>query len=101
MQALDADILWEYTVRVTDVAYRWSLLGNSTGIAVTVRTALKSSKISGAYRALPRKTSTAASARPRQLPTVDRWATLLRYICQRFAPAITSPGPQTALAGSG
>ena len=36
-----------------------------------------------------------------QLPTVDRWATLLRYICQRFAPTITSPGPQTALAGSG
>ena len=36
-----------------------------------------------------------------QLPTVDRWATLLRYICQRFAPTITTPTPQTALAGSG
>ena len=23
-----------------------------------------------------------------QLPSVDRWATLLRYICQRFAPTI-------------
>jgi len=36
-----------------------------------------------------------------QLPNVDRWATLLRYICQRFAPTITTPMPQTALAGSG
>ena len=36
-----------------------------------------------------------------QLPSVDRWATLLRYICQRFAPTITTPTPQTALAGSG
>lgn len=35
-----------------------------------------------------------------QLPKVDRWATLLRCICQRFAPIITSPRPQTALAGS-
>ena len=36
-----------------------------------------------------------------QLPSIDRWATLLRYICQRFAPTITSPMPQTALSGSG
>jgi hypothetical protein len=36
-----------------------------------------------------------------QLPKVDRWATLLHYICQRFAPTITTPSPQTALAGSG
>jgi hypothetical protein len=36
-----------------------------------------------------------------QLPKVDRWATLLRYICQRFAPTIANPMPQTALAPSG
>jgi hypothetical protein len=36
-----------------------------------------------------------------QLPKVDRWATLLRYICQRFAPTIATPTPQAALAGSG
>ena len=35
-----------------------------------------------------------------QLPKVDRWATLLRYICHRFAPTITTPMPQTALAES-
>jgi hypothetical protein len=36
-----------------------------------------------------------------QLPKVDRWATLLRYICQRFAPTITTPSPAAALAGVG
>ena len=36
-----------------------------------------------------------------QLPSVDRWACLLRYICQRVAPTITNPGLQTALVGSG
>ena len=36
-----------------------------------------------------------------QLPAVDRWAALLRYICQRFAPTIATPTPQAALAGSG
>jgi hypothetical protein len=36
-----------------------------------------------------------------QLPNIDQWATLLRYLCARFMPAITSPMPQTSLAGSG
>jgi hypothetical protein len=36
-----------------------------------------------------------------QLPKVDCWATLLRYICQRFAPTIPTPMSQTVLAGSG
>lgn len=36
-----------------------------------------------------------------QLPNTDRWATLLRYICQRIAPSITAPTFPTTLAASG
>ena len=34
-----------------------------------------------------------------QLPRVDRWAALLRYICQRITGQITFPTPPPALAG--
>ncbi len=34
-------------------------------------------------------------------PKVDRWLTLLRNVCRRFAPTITTPMLQSTLAGSG
>jgi hypothetical protein len=36
-----------------------------------------------------------------QLPRIDRWATLLRYICQRIAPSIAPSPPLNALPASG
>lgn len=36
-----------------------------------------------------------------QLPTLDRWATLVRYICQRIAPSIPPTPPPTALPATG
>lgn len=36
-----------------------------------------------------------------QLPRIDRWATLLRYICQRIAPAIAPDPPLNALPATG
>jgi len=36
-----------------------------------------------------------------QLPTLDRWATLLRYICQRIAPSIAPAPAFAALPASG
>ena len=36
-----------------------------------------------------------------QLPSLDRWATLLRYICQRIAPSIPPIPPSAQLAATG
>lgn len=36
-----------------------------------------------------------------QLPRIDRWATLLRYICQRIAPTIAPAPPLNALPATG
>jgi hypothetical protein len=36
-----------------------------------------------------------------QLVTVDRWATLLRYICQRIAPPIPQKPSPIAIAATG
>jgi len=36
-----------------------------------------------------------------QLPTLDRWATLVRYICQRIAPSIPPTPPPTAVPATG
>ncbi|MDG0832886.1 hypothetical protein [Roseateles saccharophilus] len=36
-----------------------------------------------------------------QLPRVDRWATLVRYICQRIAPSIAPSPPLNALPATG
>ena len=36
-----------------------------------------------------------------QLPKVDRWATLLRYICQQLVPSIPAQEPNVTLEGTG
>jgi len=36
-----------------------------------------------------------------QLVSVDRWATLVRYICQRIAPPVPQPPPLSALPATG
>ncbi len=36
-----------------------------------------------------------------QLPSIDRWAALLRYICERIAPSIPARPPPLALAAPG
>ena len=36
-----------------------------------------------------------------QLPKVDRWATLLRYICQQLVPSIPAQVPKVTLEGTG
>jgi hypothetical protein len=35
------------------------------------------------------------------LPSIDRWATLLRYVCQRIVGPTGVPAPLPALAGGG
>ena len=179
MQVLDADILWEYTVLVTDVNYplesigqlyrdrcdcengfdelknQWGLSGFTTQDINRCQTTARACALvynwwSWYCRAAnPGARLEAVTSRPlllaavgkaanhggqtqlyltplhgkvqiikalianirvalqhvktiaEQLPRVDRWATLLRYICQRFAPTIATPIPVTALAGSG
>ncbi len=40
------------------------------------------------------------SAAAEQLPELDRWATLLAYICQRIVGLLNLPTPPPALAGA-
>ena len=176
MQVLDADILWEYTVLVTDVAYplesiaqlyrdrgdcengfdelknQWGLSGFTTQDLNRCQTTARAAALvynwwSWYCRAAhPDARLEALTSRPlllaaegkaanhggqtqlyltplhgkvqaikamianiraalrhvktiaEQLPKPDPWATLLRYICQRFAPNITSPIPKINLA---
>jgi len=167
MQVLDADVLWAYTVLVSDVDLgfcqngfdelknQWGLSGFTTQDINRCQTTARAGALMYkwwswyCHAAHPSARMEAVTSRPlllaavgkaanhggqtqiyltplhgkvqtikalivniraalqhvksiaEQLPGIDQWACLLHYICQRFAPTITTPGLQIALAVSG
>lgn len=121
MSILDEQRLWEYTVLATDAAYpleaiaqlyrdrcdgengfgeltnQWGLSGFTTQDIKRCQTTARAGALVVNIRAALRHVKHIAE----QLPNTDRWATLVRYICQSIAPPIPAPIPSTAIAGAG